>query len=538
MRLNNINVQRLTNILGAKGKSKKGFALFKTTKTRIIAAALAVTLGAGGVTAAVVGHMNGRQADVPEAPTITNGSETPNDNPTVEDEFGLLADSLDIDGLGMKNDMLTIEEQRQKIAEEMGATYDGPTYEVTDEKGNTTTWVSEEDYEIAVDKGLVDAPAGTTVVDYQDEVFIADDGTPFETAADRDAWNAYLKGVSNGENNTVVETEGNFYTAPDGSVWTSKEEYEKYQNSNDGTKVDTVENGTVIEQGEGYRDPNGDYWTSEAEYLAYINSLKQNTGDVITNDNTGTNTDVSYDDNFYHAPDGSVWASEQEYRNYINSINSSSNDSYTSDSYVDSSDADVSYDDNFYHAPDGSVWASEQEYKNYLNSENSNNNNNNNNSYEDVGSGDVSYEEDNFYHAPDGSVWASEQDYLDYVKSTTMQASSAVYSAASSSTEEETVVAPVEEKQEESFIATDGTAFETAADRDAWNEYLQNSQTASAEEEVVVESQEQASIELDEYGGYIDPETGFYCVNGEFYATKADYVAIMQMDQEESQKTR
>ena len=38
-------------------------------------------------------------------------------------------------------------------------------------------------------------------------------GTPFETEADKDAWNAYLKQQNDGKTGTVIETEGNVYVA-------------------------------------------------------------------------------------------------------------------------------------------------------------------------------------------------------------------------------------------------------------------------------------------------------------------------------------
>jgi len=287
----------LNRVLGSKGIAKKGFVLLNTTKKKIVAASLAFTLAVGGGTVAYNHFNGGSAADVPapQNPVVTNDSETPTDTPVATDQFGILADGLEIDGLGMKNDMLTIEEQAKKIAEEMGATYDGPSYDVTDKDGNPQSWVSEDDYNKAVDAGLQDAPVGTEVTTYDQDVFVADDGTPFETEADKDAWNAYLKQQNDGKTGTVIETEGNVYVAEDGTVWASKEDADAYNNSQNGT-VTTVTDGDVVEAGEGYRDPEGNYWTSEAEYQAYISGVNNiNGGNSVVG-----GSDVTYeDDNLY-----------------------------------------------------------------------------------------------------------------------------------------------------------------------------------------------------------------------------------------------
>ena len=506
----------LNRVLGSKGIAKKGFVLLNTTKKKIVAASLAFTLAVGGGTVAYNHFNGGSAADVPapQNPVVTNDSETPTDTPVATDQFGILADGLEIDGLGMKNDMLTIEEQAKKIAEEMGATYDGPSYDVTDKDGNPQSWVSEDDYNKAVDAGLQDAPVGTEVTTYDQDVFVADDGTPFETEADKDAWNAYLKQQNDGKTGTVIETEGNVYVAEDGTVWASKEDADAYNNSQNGT-VTTVTDGDVVEAGEGYRDPEGNYWTSEAEYQAYISGVNNiNGGNSVVG-----GSDVTYeDDNLYRAPDGSVWASEAEYQAYISNINNV----VGGDNVVGGND--VTYDDNFYHAPDGSVWASEAEYQDYIKSQSSMSGT----FVQNTSTGTQTQEPpieatDDFYHAPDGSVWASEEEYQAFVNS--QQSESATYTQTSAA--ETPAQEPPIEATDDFYYAPDGSVWASEADYQAF------ANSAVEESQEVVESSEEEKkndIVLDEYGGYIDPETGFYCVDGEYYAKKADYIAYIQME--------
>ena len=513
----------LNRVLGSKGIAKKGFVLLNTTKKKIVAASLAFTLAVGGGAVAYNHFNGGSAADVPapQNPVVTNDSDTPTDTPVAADQFGILADGLEIDGLGMKNDMLTIEEQAQKIAEEMGATYDGPSYDVTDKDGNTQSWVSEDDYKKAVDAGLEDAPVGTEKVTYEDDVFVADDGTPFGTAADRDAWNAYLKQQNSGKSDTVIETEGNVYVAEDGTVWASKEDADAYKNSQNGTAT-AVTDGEVVEAGEGYRDPEGNYWTSEAEYQAYISGANNITG----GNNVVGGSDVIYeDDNLYHAPDGSVWASEAEYQAYI----SNTNNVVGGDNVVGGSDV-IYENDNFYHAPDGSVWASEAEYQDYINSQNSMSATFVQNTSTSSQTQEPQIEtKDNFYHAPDGSVWASEAEYQAFVNS---QQSEDTVSAQALVQEAPVQEAATQEQQVEAtdnfYYAPDGSVWASEADYNAFvNSAVEETQEVV---ESSVEEEKKSDIVLDEYGGYIDPETGFYCVDGEYYATKADYIAYRQME--------
>ncbi len=513
MKLNIINTpQRLVNILGAKGKSKKGFVLSKSTGVKITSTGLALILFGSTVLAPTKENNN----DLTETQTVVSEATIPNEDKPTDQKYGLLAEEIPAD-VSMNTNMVPVDEQAQQIAEEMGATYDGPVYSTTDENGKQQNWVSQDDYNKAVDAGIADAPVGTEKTTYDEEVFVADDGTPFKTKADMDAWNAHLKDEKTGNTNKVVETEGNYYVAPDGSLWTSEAEYNKNQNNNTNN---TAENNSE------YQDPNGEWWTSEAEYLAYLNSLNNvfgtptNNGTITTSPEVTPGVDVSYDDNFYHAPDGTVWSDEAEYKSYINSTTNSNtlpNDTTNNNVYDNTTSTDVSYEGNYYQAPDGSLWSSEAEYLASLNIGNTvtDNTDQNNNYYEETGTGSVDYEDDNLYQAPDGTVWASEKDYNDYIDSqnTTTYNNSVEYSEMVGTNAGDTYGIGSEE--------TDTTNTKTT-------------------EETV---QEESRIQYDQYGGYVDPATGYYFVydiaTGEFlgaYESQAAYLEIVAL--ESDQKTR
>ena len=206
-----------------------------------------------------------------------------------------------------------------------------------------------------------------------------------------------------------------FYTAPDGTIWESEEDYNNYANGEqtEETVQPTSEDGMV--DGDYYVAPDGTVWSSEEEYNNYANG--EQTEETVQ----PTSDEEIVDGDYYVAPDGTVWSSEEEYNNYASGeqteeMGQSSNEDLT----------DESIDDEFYTAPDGTVWASEEDYVNYQNniSEDSVSSEDNSYSSEETTSEETTEEtvqpssdesiNDEFYTAPDGTIWASEEDYVNY----------------------------------------------------------------------------------------------------------------------------
>ncbi len=386
--------------------------------------------------AALVTACNSNKTDEPTIPVTpdTQQTDTADGGEDVEetDDFSLLADELGITGLGMTNDMPTIEEVEESLNQQLGGnTYTGPIY--TDDTG--TAWTSEEDAKKAEDAGLSDAKDGASTVTVASGYYDPISGFTFETKEDADAYNAAQK---QGDKEQIVDYEGDFFQAPDGTLWTSEEEYQK--SLQDSTTITPVENGEIVQQGEGFLDPDGGgfYWESEQDYWDYKNSQ-----DVIYTPNDGTSApeyegtgDTIVEGNYYKDPEGNYWASEEEYREYIGATNARSAsysediDTYSDDSsvYDDSYEdttvyedtttyEDVETTDDYFHAPDGSVWLDEQSWLDFTNSSNE--------EYVEDASEEVVEEtvqqgdqtvSDNYYQDPEGNIWASEADYIEYME--------------------------------------------------------------------------------------------------------------------------
>lgn len=334
------------------------------------------------------------------AETGTPGEETNKD----AEEFSLLADQLDIDGLTMTDELTP--KLKAELQEQLNnINPDGNNYAPSDVyvAPDGSTWVSEEAYNNFIENG------GSTIT--TTEGYLAPDGNVWES---EQAYLDYIAGQ--GENSTTIE--GDFYTAPDGTIWSSQEEYEKYVASNNGQNEIPVENGNVVEDGEGYKAPDGTYWSSEQDYLNYISSLNNNNN---SNNNIETGTSTGTTDEYYTAPDGTIWDSEATYLEYIAGMNSAKNSSY--EEVGSSYEETVTYEDNYYFAPDGTVWESEEAYLAFIGS--------NSATYE-TGLGDApsvtvvpeskyeepaeTYTEDmsSYYQDEDGNWWASYEDYLLY----------------------------------------------------------------------------------------------------------------------------
>ncbi len=524
LKLNGPALQRVLVTAGKNGK--KGFSLKNTilahkTATKISAVIAAVTI-AGSVGAAQLSH---NDATIPvEPPSITqdlnSGEYTGQDSSQVQgDVMGILADEYDGIDTTMSNNMKT----EAQIAESLGATYKGET--VKSEDG--TLWVSEGDKQAAEEAGIADAPVGTEKVTYGDKTFPAKDGTLFLTQADADAWNAQLEAnqKTGGETeNRVVETEGNFYTAPDGSVWQNKEQYDDFLKSNNGTKEETIENGQVVgsDMQGGYQDPNGEWWTSKKEYDEYysglngiINSPESGIGaGTIVNDEENIQKDQygGYTDSegYYHAADGYVYT---DLSNYLDTLNDNQNN-YNN-----------TYEDNYY------------------------------NQYTDVGGSD--YEEniqkdqyggyvgeDGYYHASNGYAYATLQDYLNDIAS--LQ-STANYSAPAANEEASSYV--VNDGNAESNVenlentVTTGTEVGTGETEETTvvTESQQDEEKTETYEEETVETKEESTITYDEYGGYVGEDGFYHAKNGFIYVSLQDYLdEIMYGGLEETnpEKTR
>ncbi len=439
----NIHVNEAAFRRESSGKKKRKFVLIREKLLKaIVGTSLVSALVACGMSAIP-------QAEQPETEvTDTNQDGEPvvaGDTEGEEQEDVLPADLLQgrLNSLSWQNRMKT----RAEMEAELNAgndSYQGPTY--TPEKGGDT-WVSEEDYQAAVDVGLEDAPAGTTVTTVESG-YLAPDGTVWESEAE---YQKYIQG-QNEVGTTEVESG---YVAPDGTIWTSEAEYQKYVQSNNGTTV-LPGSGEVVEQGEGYHAPDGTYWTSEAEYQEFINSSSYTEGYTDNGETLGGSQEQThtldeyggyYEDGYYWVG-GDVYASKQDYLDIINMDNANygtydNNDENYQDQQVDNG--------NYYTAPDGTIWESEEDYLSSLGGS----------SYEETYD-DTTYTstttDDSYYTAPDGTIWENESDYIASLQNSTPEAQTVSAEETSASTTEETTT------EDDYYIAPDGTVWVSEED--------------------------------------------------------------------------
>jgi heme-degrading monooxygenase HmoA len=459
--------RKLATSLGNKVKLMKGETKAKVLRTGIISAFIAMSAaglltGCGNEKAAVVEDTNTDTIVVEETSQQQPVEEDADKENDGKFHFEWLSDTLLIENLDVDSTLNT-QELADQVLEDVGVA-EGIA---VDENGNI---INPEDLE----------PEVTIDGDY----YIAPDGSVWESEAD---YQAYINQTvdDTGANEDINEDDG-YYHAPDGSIWDSEADYQAYINGLNGGEDTTI----IIDDGPGtgdntdaYLAPDGSYWESEQAYLDYIN---QN-GEEITDD-TGTNEETVTDDGYYHAPDGSVWSSEAEYQNYINSLNGETG----TNSYED--DAEVIVEDfTGYQAPDGSYWESEQEYNDYINS----------NSQETVVSDEeeaVISNDSEYYVAPDGSYWASEADYNDFINQASVQEEPVQEEVGAGQPVVEETAAPV---QEETPVVTDGEVIVAEPDYEAyakeWDakaEELNNAgQTAEPVQEEVGAGEDTAAAE-------------------------------------------
>ncbi len=355
LKINEMNIRPAAGMVNffARQKNQKRKAV--VVKERILKVVLGLSLALSLVGCA----SNSKQTTITEEPIGPTTTQTadPNAAEPSEEEMVLPADLLQgrVTHLSWTNNMKT----RAEMEAELNAgsdSYKGPTY--TPEKGGDT-WVSKEDYQEAVDAGLENAPAGTTVTTVESG-YLAPDGTVWESEAE------YKKYVEGQKETGTTEVESG-YVAPDGTIWTSEAEYQKYVQSNNGTTV-LPGSGEVVEQGEGYRAPDGTYWTSEAEYWEFINGNSYHEDNQDFYEDTGSN---SYDVDEYggYYADGVYWVGGEAYaskQDYIDLVYGQSYNQPSGD-YQETPDTGMT-DGDYYQDPDGNIWASYQDYLDYINS--------------------------------------------------------------------------------------------------------------------------------------------------------------------------
>lgn len=342
-----------------------------------ISAALAMALGIAGC--AIVNN-NDKNVD-PTTPTAQEQTKDETEQ-SVEDEYALLIDRLNISGLEMVDNLTPkveaeVQKQLEALVPEGGTIIDASDVYVAPDG---STWVSEEDYLKYIEgqqntntTGEEETGKGEVVQDG----YLAPDGTVWISEAE---YLKYIEGQKSNETGTGtatedIQVEGDYYLAPDGSVWESEAEYLKYVQAEKGSSETTVENGDVVEVEDSsvYKAPDGTYWESEQDYL---NSLKADTVVDETvkeeqkeevKEETGKGEETT--DNYYVAPDGTRWESKAMYDEYIKGQEAAAVAETTSveetttvtETVVDDTTVTNTNTD-YYLAPDGELWVSEAAY--------------------------------------------------------------------------------------------------------------------------------------------------------------------------------
>lgn len=345
-----------------------------------VSAALAMALGIAGC--AIVNN-NDKKVD-PTTPTTPTAQEQTKDETeqSVEDEYALLIDRLNISGLEMVDNLTPkveaeVQKQLEALVPEGGTIIDASDVYVAPDG---STWVSEEDYLKYIEgqqstntTGEEETGKGEVVQDG----YLAPDGTVWISEAE---YLKYIEGQKSNETGTGtatedVQVEGDYYLAPDGSVWESEADYLKYVQAEKGSSETTVENGDVVEVEDSsvYKAPDGTYWESEQDYL---NSLKADTVVDETvkeeqkeevKEETGKGEETT--DNYYVAPDGTRWESKAMYDEYIKgqeeaavAETTSVEETTTVTETVVEETTVTNTNTDYYLSPDGELWVSEAAY--------------------------------------------------------------------------------------------------------------------------------------------------------------------------------
>jgi len=176
-------------------------------------------------------------------------------------------------------------------------------------------WESEQAY-----RDWVNQQPGQPVI--EGNFFVAPDGTVWVSEAD---WRASQQGttpIPPGTGETI--TDGNFFTDPTGTVWASEADYLAWINAQNTVpptpKVETPAPQQPTPQQPAPEQPNdgffhapdGSVWTSRADWEAYESSKTvQAVGTSATIEGSAFE-----ESNFYTCPEGTVWASEADWRAY------------------------------------------------------------------------------------------------------------------------------------------------------------------------------------------------------------------------------
>ncbi len=347
-------------------------------------------------------------------------------------------------------------------------------------------------------------------------------------------------------------TIGDGFVAPDGTLWTSEDEYNEY--------IQGLSEQQVIEDFNGYVAPDGSLWESEQDYLDYVNGLaavqpEESTpeepapevgGGDATPEEPAPETPApeepapetpSESNDAYLAPDGTYWESEQDYLDYINSQTST---------------------ETYYTAPDGSLWDTQEDYEIYTSSlaeldtpvdpevktpeepapetpapetpapEEPT---------PEVGGGETTPEEPEVnagYIAPDGTYWESQAEYEEFIAS-----NNDVVPEEQNGTETDYYIAPdgtawVSEAEYNEYVNS-MAATETAAPAEATQEQAQVVEAAPAAETVVEPEVVAEPVVVEEPApapaAPVVEETGYFVApDGEVWVSQSDYEAYQAME--------
>lgn len=412
-----------------------------------VSAALAMALGIAGC--AIVSN-NDKNVD-PTTPTAQEQTQDEAEQ-SVEDEYALLIDRLNISGLEMVDNLTPkveaeVQKQLEALVPEGGTIIDASDVYVAPDG---STWVSEEDYlkyiegqENTNTTGEEETGKGEVVQDG----YLAPDGTVWISEAE---YLKYIEGQNSNETGTGtatedVQVEGDYYLAPDGSVWESEADYLKYVQSEKGSSETTVENGDVVEVEDSsvYKAPDGTYWESEEDYL---NSLKADTVVDETvkeeqkeevKEETGKGEETT--DNYYVAPDGTRWESKAMYDEYIKgqeeaavAETTSVEETTTVTETVVEETTVTNTSTDYYLAPDGELWVSEAAYLEHIGATSSTETGMGEeeavietsegvevvpeSEYQENTDVEQAVDTSNYYIDEYGNCWASYEDYLAYTQ--------------------------------------------------------------------------------------------------------------------------
>lgn len=361
------------NFSALNSSGRRSFSLQKKSPKwkKIVALSAALALVLGISSCAIIENVKKDKSDVPPTTPSQSTEETTN---TTEEDYKLLIDKIELDGLEMVDNLTPkieeeLKEQLEALVPEGETIIDSSDVYIAPDG---SAWVSEAEYLKYIESQKTPATPDTTVEiqtgtgETVQEGYIAPDGTVWVSEAD---YLKYIEGQKSQDTGTGTVTEdvtveGDYYLAPDGSVWESEADYLKYIQAEQQTQTDIGTGATVEEDNNNfYKAPDGSYWESEADYLASltIEESVTETQQVVEETGKGTETVEEY----YIAPDGTQWASKEMYEEYIKGQETASGvvetQSVVEETVVEQTTV-VNTGSDFYMAPDGELWVSEQAY--------------------------------------------------------------------------------------------------------------------------------------------------------------------------------